>query len=169
MIRQLSFTVTSLAVLAAATNSAEARNFFNRQAEPLPTPSAPSQPGWFAPTQKMRYQAVQKMPYQATQKGVYQKGVVATNVHYVHHRPHRKTCCGYGASYQTVLTVIDPKTCCPVDVPVCLPACCTGQPHCRGHRGLLGRGVAVCTWGCGYTVRIIVGHHGKVAVHYYGA
>lgn len=174
MIQRLVLTVTSLAIFAAVANNAEARNLFNRQADPagsreaLPAPGAPAQQGWYAPSQKVQYQAVQKMPYQAAQKDVYQKGSVATCVRYVQHRPHRKTCCDYGSSYQTVLTVVDPKTCCVVDVPVCLPACCTGQPQCSGRTGLLGRGITNYSWCCGYSVRIVVGHHGDVTVHYYG-
>lgn len=174
MIRRLVVTVTSLALLAVVTRSVEARNLFNRQAEPsqglesLPVPGVPAQQGWFAPSQKMQYQAVQKMPYQAEQKGVYQKGAVATCVRYVQHCPLRRSCCGCGSSYQTTLTVIDPRTCCPIAVPVCLPSCCTGQPSGGGRNGLFGRGITNYSWCCGYTVRIVVSHHGDVTVHYYG-
>ena len=182
MIRQLILTVTSLAALVAAANTTEARDFFARQVDPalaiesLPTPAALSRQGRFVPAQKIPYQAVQKMPYQTVQKmpyypaqkGVYQKSVLATRVRYVQHCPHRKTCCGCGSSYQTILTVIDPVTCCPIDVPVCLPTCCTGQPASSGRKGLLVRGVTSYSWCCGYTVRIVVGHHGNVVVHYYG-
>ena len=187
MIRRLALIVVPLAVLAAATSSAEARNLFKRQViaaqpveplliQPMASQKGPSQKGWFAPAQKIPYQAVQKMPfqavqkmpYQAMQKGVYQKGAVVPCIRYVQHHPHRKTCCDCGPSYQTVLTVIDPKTCCPIDVPVCLPSCCTGQPVCSGRNGLLGRGITNYSWCCGYRVRIVVGHHGDVTVHYYG-
>ena len=49
MIRRFVLTVTSLAILAATTNNAEARNLFNRQADPaqsveaLPILGAPAQ------------------------------------------------------------------------------------------------------------------------------
>ena len=174
MTRRLILTVTALAILAAATSTAHARNLFNRQADPLqgiealPVPSAPVQQARLAPLQKMRYQAVQKMSYQAAQKGVYQKAAVAAFVRYVQHRRHRQTCCDRGLSYQTVLTVIDPKACCTVDVPVCLPSCCTGDPQSSGRPGLLGRGITSFCWGCGYRVRVVVGPHGAVTVHYYG-
>lgn len=173
MIRRLLLTVTSLAVLVAATQNAEARNFFNRQAESveaLPAPASPAQQGWYGPLQKTPYQAVQKMPYQAVQKGAYQKGpAVATCVRYVQHCSHRKTCCDCSSSYQTTLTVIDPKTCCQIEVPVCLPSCCTGYPQSSGRDGLFGRGITSYSWCCGYSVRIVVGHQGDVTVHYYGA
>ncbi|MBC8351036.1 MAG: hypothetical protein H8E66_03565 [Planctomycetes bacterium] len=174
MIRRLILTSTALAILATATNCAEARNLFNRQADPaegleaLPVPSTPAQQGRYSPSQKVPYQAVQKMPYQPVQKGVYQKGAVATCVRYVQHRPHRKTCCDCGSSYRTVLTVIDPVTCCAVDVPVCVPTCCVESPLCRGRNGLLGRGITKFSWCCGYSVRVVIGHHGDVTVHYYG-
>jgi hypothetical protein len=174
MIRPLILTVTSLAVLAAATNHAEARNLFNRQpdsaqgVEVLPVPAAPAQQGWYVPMQKTPYQAVQKMPYQVAQKGVYQQAAVAACVRYVQHRPHRQTCCDCGPSYQTALTVIDPKTCCPIEVPVCLPSCCKGYPQSSGRDGLFGRGITNYNWCCGFSVRIVVGHHGDVTVHYYG-
>ncbi len=183
MIRRLILTVTSLAILAAATQTAEARNLFNRQADPaqgheaLPAPAAPVQQAWYSPSQKTLYQAVQKgpyqavqkMPYQAVQKGVHQKGAVAPCIRYVQHCSHRKTCCDCGPTHQAVLTVIDPKTCCPIEVPVCLPSCCTGYPQCSGRDGLFGRGITNYSWCCGFKVRIVVGHHGDVTVHYYGA
>ncbi|MDA1050421.1 MAG: hypothetical protein O3C40_08055 [Planctomycetota bacterium] len=175
MIRQFILTATAMGFLAAATTNAEARNLFNRQpdpaqeVEPLPAPPTPSQQGWYAPAQKMPFQAAQKGAYQAVQKGAYQKSaVVATCVRYVQHRTHRKVCCDCGQSYQTVLSVIDPRTCCQIDVPVCLPSCCTGPPQCSGRNGLLGRGITNYNWCCGYAVRIVVGHHGDVTVHYYG-
>ncbi len=175
MIRRFILTSMTLAMLSAVTSNVEARNLFNRQPDPaqnletLPGPSMPTQQARFAPSQKTPYQAAQKMPYQAAQKGAYQKGGAAVAcVRYVQHRPHRKICCDCGSSFQTVLTVIDPETCCPVSVPVCLPACCTGPPKCSGRNGLLGRGITNYSWCCGYSVRIVVGHHGAVTVHCYG-
>lgn len=174
MVSRLVTAVMALALVAVVTNTTEARNLFNRQADPapgleaLPAPRMPAQQSWFAPSQKMQYQSVQKMPYQAEQKGGYQKSAVASCVRYVQHCPHRKSCCGCGSSYQTVLTVTDPRTCCPIAVPVCLPSCCTGQPMGSGRNGLFGRGITSYSWCCGYTVRIVVGHHGDVTVHYYG-
>ena len=43
---------------------------------------------------------------------------------------------------KTVLKVMNPITCCPVDVPVCLPACCEGCPAVDSRCGMLvpGRG-----------------------------
>ncbi|MEX0819736.1 MAG: hypothetical protein WD070_09075 [Pirellulaceae bacterium] len=179
MVRRITLTLASLAIFASATSSVDARNLFNRQADPaqsfeaLPAPGQPAQRVRPAPKRVMPYQAAQKMPYHVAQKGVYQKeayqkGSVATCVRYVQHRPHRKTCCDCGPSYETFLTVIDPKTCCAIDVPVCLPACCAGYPQSSGRDGLFGRGITKFSWHCGYSVRIVVGHRGDVTVHYYG-
>ena len=64
--------------------------------------------------------------------------------------------CAYGCKppVQTVLTVKDPCTCCPVQVPVCIPACCTDEPTvgCRGT--ILGRGVVLYDWCCGFRVAV---------------
>lgn len=57
-------------------------------------------------------------------------------------RHKRKQGCGCceEPTYETVLCVTSPETCCSVDVPVCLPMCCQGCP-CESSR---------CTlFGCG--------------------
>lgn len=171
MIRRTTLALATLTILSSIGTNADARNLFNRQAESeriveMMPPTA--RLGSYGPAQRMPYQAAQKSPYQAAQKGAYQKGVPATCVRYVQHRVHRKTCCDCGASYQTVLTVVDPKSCCPIDVPVCVPACCTDLPQCSGRDGILGRGITKFSWCCGYSVRVVVGHRGDVTVHYYG-
>jgi len=66
------------------------------------------------------------------------------------------------------VTVQDPRTCCLVDVPVCLPGCCTGAPLVQGRAGLFGRGITTYCWDCGYRMRVVVGNHGDVTVHYFG-
>lgn len=78
---------------------------------------------------------------------------------YKHLRPRCEPC---GPRYETVLFAKDPCTCCDVQVPVCLPTCCTGEPQicCKGLR------VTEYTWCTGYKVRVIVAGNGKVIVHY---
>ncbi len=175
MNRCLILALASVVTCASMSGDVHARNLFNRQVEAppaieaLPMPPAVGQQNYYAPAQSMPYQSVQKMPYQASQKGVYQKASVATCVRYVQHHPRRKTCCDCGPSFQTVISVVDPKTCCPIDVPVCLPACCQGYPQSDGRAGIFGRGITNFCWGCGYRVRVVVGHRGDVTVHYYGA
>ncbi|MBS0209027.1 MAG: hypothetical protein JSS27_08750 [Planctomycetes bacterium] len=77
-------------------------------------------------------------------------------------------CCGCEPPVQTVLCVSNPCTCCPVNVPVCLPSCCTGAPAvaCRG--GILCDGVVTYDWCCGVTVSVKFKKCGDVVVTYRG-
>jgi len=80
----------------------------------------------------------------------------------------KKACCGCEPPVQTVLSVKEPCCCCPVEVPVCLPACCMGCPKVHSRCGHLGRSVVTYKWCCGYKVRIVFRRCGDVVVHYYG-
>jgi hypothetical protein len=85
-----------------------------------------------------------------------------------HHRRHRKACydpCQGMASM--VLAVKDPCCCCNVDVPVCVPACCTDVPCVNSRCGLFGRGIVEYSWDCGFRVQIVFNKHGKVRVTYF--
>lgn len=75
------------------------------------------------------------------------------------HHGHRKVCCGCAPSYETVLCATNPKTCCPVNIPVCVPGCCTGAPSmtCRHH-------TVRYEWCCGYKVTVRFKHNGDVVV-----
>jgi hypothetical protein len=68
----------------------------------------------------------------------------------------------------TVLVARDPGCpCgCEVSVPVCLPVCCTGEPTVTASRDLLGRGILVCRWCCGFTVKLVFRCQGDITVHY---
>lgn len=76
---------------------------------------------------------------------------------YRHRGP--KLCCGCEPSVQTVLAVKDPCTGCEVEVPVCLPACCKGEPKVCCGVGLLGRDVVDYEWCCGFSVRVAFKKH----------
>jgi hypothetical protein len=67
-----------------------------------------------------------------------------------------------------LLPVKEPCGCCVVEVPVCVPACCTDAPkvHCR--RGLFGRYIVTYDWCCGNHVKIVMTRHGDLIVHYFG-
>ena len=67
-----------------------------------------------------------------------------------------------------ILQVKDPCTCCLVEVPVCIPACCTGNPTVCCHRGFLGRQVVTYSWCCGVSVDIIFKRNGCYIVRYCG-
>lgn len=81
---------------------------------------------------------------------------------YRHHGP--KICCGCTPPVETVLVVKDPCTCCPVQIPVCLPSCCTGEPTICCHKGFLGRDVVSYEWCCGFSVDIRFLRSGDIVV-----
>lgn len=78
---------------------------------------------------------------------------------YRHLRPRLEPC---GPRYDLNLLVKDPWECCYLQVPLCLPCCCTGEPEVC-HKG---KAVVEYTWCCGYKVRLILTRHGRVIVHY---
>jgi hypothetical protein len=63
-----------------------------------------------------------------------------------------------------VLEVSHPKTCCKIDVPVCIPCCCQGPPCVRFEHTILGHGKTVFTWTCGYQVTVRYTHGGGIRV-----
>jgi hypothetical protein len=86
---------------------------------------------------------------------------------YRHRGP--KLCCGCcQPGVPTVLAVKNPCTGCPVEVSVCLPACCTGEPKVCCGTGFLCRDVVEYEWCCGYSVRVAFMHCGNVLVTTWG-
>jgi hypothetical protein len=77
-------------------------------------------------------------------------------------------CCDDGPTIQTVLLVKDPATCCMVEVPVCLPACCAGEPCVDSKCGVLGNGKIFYTWPSGYEVKVVINKRGNITVIYLG-
>jgi hypothetical protein len=77
-------------------------------------------------------------------------------------------CCGCEPPIQTVLLVKDPVTCCCVEVPICLPPCCTDAPKVCGHEGLFGRGIVDYDWCCGFSVKVLFRARGDIVVTYIG-
>lgn len=69
---------------------------------------------------------------------------------------------------EMVLQVKQPCTCCLVDVPVCIPACCTGNPTVCCYKGFLRRDVVEYSWPCGFCLKVVFDRCGDVTVHYYG-
>ena len=60
------------------------------------------------------------------------------------------------------MLVKDNWACCYVELPLCLPECCLGEPQVC-HKGLH---VVEYSWTSGYKVRVILTKRGKVLVHY---
>lgn len=77
-------------------------------------------------------------------------------------------CCGCEAPIQTVLLVKDPVTCCCVEVPICLPPCCTDAPKVCAREGLFGRGIVDHDWCCGFSVKVTFRARGDIVVTYIG-
>jgi hypothetical protein len=72
---------------------------------------------------------------------------------------HRRDCCAPPPpppppKKTVVLEVCHPRTCCKLEVPVCIPCCCDGAPCVRFEHTCLGAGKSVFTWACGYQVTI---------------
>lgn len=80
-----------------------------------------------------------------------------------------RPCCDNRPPVKTVLKVVNPCTCCTVDVPVCLPACCEGTPSVCARCGIiLCRSVVTYDWCCGYRVVVRFNACGDVTVVYRG-
>jgi hypothetical protein len=90
-------------------------------------------------------------------------------IDYRYHRfLQKKVCCGCEPPAKVVLQVKDP-CCCYVEVPVCVPACCKGDPKVScGKGGLFNRGTVTYEWCCGYKIKIEFEKCGDLKVHYYG-
>lgn len=78
-----------------------------------------------------------------------------------------KSCCP-APTQEVVLLVKDPCRCCYVEVPVCLPCCCDGEPEvCGRARPILKGSVTTFEWCCGYRVKVVMNRCGDLAVNYY--
>jgi len=88
---------------------------------------------------------------------------------YRHHGRCRKVCCTCAPPVQTVLLVKDPRRCdcCPIEIPVCIPVCCTGAACVTSQRGLFGRPVVTYGFSSGFRIRIVLRLRGDVVVHTY--
>jgi hypothetical protein len=90
-------------------------------------------------------------------------------IRYVHTKvPSRRVCCTCDPPAQAVLSIKDPCCCvCPVQIPVCLPTCCTDPPQVKARCGLAGRGYVIYEWCCGFTIRVVFQVDGDIVVHYH--
>jgi hypothetical protein len=79
-----------------------------------------------------------------------------------------KLCCGCDPPKEIVLQVKDPCTGCVVNVPICLPACCKGEPKVCYGSGLLCRDVVSYDWCCGFNVKIVFRKRGDLLVRTWG-
>ena len=88
-------------------------------------------------------------------------------IKYRHRGP--KLCCGPCKPGKTIVLVVkDPCTCCEVEVPVCLPACCEGEPTVCTGKGFLCRDIVEYQWCCGFYVRVAFKRCGDLVVTTWG-
>jgi hypothetical protein len=70
---------------------------------------------------------------------------------------------------QLVMVTQDPSDGCLYEIPMCIPACCTGEPKVSSGRGIFGRGVVEYCWPCGFRAEVKFRHVlGDVKVEYEG-
>ncbi len=79
-----------------------------------------------------------------------------------------KLCCGCDPPTEITLKVKNPCTGCEVDVPICLPACCKGEPTVCCGTGLFCRDVVDYEWCCGFRVKVVFRHCGDLLVKTWG-
>lgn len=53
-----------------------------------------------------------------------------------------------------VMVAKNPIDCCLYEIPLCVPACCEGQPAMSEGRGLFGRGIVEYCWPCGFKATV---------------
>ncbi len=70
---------------------------------------------------------------------------------------------------QLVMVTQNPSDGCLYEIPMCIPACCTGEPTVSSGRGIFGRGVVEYCWPCGFRAEVKFRHLlGDVKVEYEG-
>lgn len=90
-------------------------------------------------------------------------------INYRYKHKHRKACCGCDPPINVVLSVTNPRDChCIVNVPVCIPACCTDAPCVDGRCAIFGRGIVTYEWCCGYKLTVTFKRSGDLLVTYFG-
>jgi hypothetical protein len=74
----------------------------------------------------------------------------------------------FGGSPFVELSMVtqNPADGCLYEIPMCLPACCTGEPKMTSYCGLFGRGVVKYCYECGLEVEVKFRLRGDVEVEY---
>ena len=71
-----------------------------------------------------------------------------------HRSPALAACSSATQQVELVMVTKNPVDCCLYEIPLCVPACCEGQPAVREGRGIFGRGVVEYCWPCGFTAKV---------------
>ncbi len=88
------------------------------------------------------------------------------SIDYSYHRSMGRFKCS--KTIETILLVKNPYDCCYVEVPICMPVCCEGEPKTWCKSALLGREMVVYQWCCGFRAVVLFRPNGSVTVHYHG-
>jgi hypothetical protein len=75
----------------------------------------------------------------------------------------------HNGEVELIMVTQNPADGCFYEIPLCIPACCTGEPIMSGGRGIFGRGVVEYCWPCGFRAIVKFRHIlGDVRVDYEG-
>lgn len=94
-------------------------------------------------------------------------GHCGPNIHHKYRLTARRALRCQG-SVKVCMHVVNPACCgCPVEIPMCIPCCCTEPPKVSSDCGLFGRGIVCFDWPCcGYSARVVFRHTGDIKVVY---
>jgi hypothetical protein len=68
-----------------------------------------------------------------------------------------------------IMLTKDPTGDCAYEIPMCIPACCVGDPQIAERRGIFGRGIVEYRWACGFRAIVKFRHVlGDIRVDYEG-
>ncbi|HVT27283.1 MAG TPA: hypothetical protein VHE81_04630 [Lacipirellulaceae bacterium] len=135
-----------------------AKQPFMRPAEPLHT-----QPKSTVPSEGLPAPAGAQTAPLAVQPAVHVHPAPPINYD-THHRARRMYRSG---QVEVVMVAQDPANGCCYEIPLCIPACCTGAPAVSSGRGIFGRGVVEYCWSCGFKAKVKFRHVlGDVKVDY---
>jgi hypothetical protein len=71
-------------------------------------------------------------------------------------------------SVDVIMVTQNPADKCFYEIPLCIPACCVGEPSVSSRYGLFGRGVVEYCWPCGFEAVVKFRNIGDVRVDYEG-
>jgi hypothetical protein len=127
-------------------------------AEPAMVPAIPT------PPQPQSIAAAGPQEELASPQGTVTVHPVARIDYDVTHRARRL----FGGSPFVELTMVaqNPADGCFYEIPLCLPACCSGEPKMTSYCGLMGRGVVVYCYECGLEIEVKFHLRGDVEVEY---
>lgn len=132
-------------------------------AQPILVPALPAE---FAPMESAVPAAVPEEL--ASPQNVPSDGVVVHPVAKIDYDVTRRARRMFAGAPFVELTMVtqNPADGCFYEIPMCLPACCTGEPQVTSYCGLFGRGVVKYCYECGLEIEVKFRLRGDVEVEY---